>query len=434
MKQLLLSLGLTCLFSTQLFSQHAVSTAKNLSAPATPHGVCLSADGNTLYFSSYNGHNIRKLDLLTNTASVVAGTGQSGFQNGSNTSSKFSYPTGVAVNSTNTKLYVADNGNSLIREIDLSTNQVITLAGDGSFAFADGIGTAAKLNQPFDIKISGDTLLYFSDSENHCIRKVSIASRNVTTVFGTGGTLGFQDGIGTNTKMNNPRGIAISPDGSTMYVAEIGYSILRKANLTSNTLTLLAGDGTQGSNDNVNGLQAKFYSPNGLTVDPINPSILYIADTYNHRIRMMNTLTTEVSTIAGTGELAFSDNSNGMLAKFNYPINLVASSDGQNIFITDKENNRIRLMKTDNLLGGISTLENGIEIFPTMVDDYFIISSKEKMFDKIEVIDINGKIVETATFSSVSSYKSNTSKLNKGLYIVKVYTGNNLLVKSKIMK
>lgn len=431
----LISLSFLTFFCSSVFSQHAVTTVKNLNAPATPYGVCLTSDGNTMYLTSYNGHNIRKIDLLTNVVTVVAGTGQSGMQNGSTTSSKFSFPTGITVNSTNTKLYVADNGNSLIREIDLTTNQVSSFAGDGTFAFADGIGSSAKLNQPFDIKISGDSVLYFSDAENHCVRKINIASRQVTTIFGTGGTLGFQDGIGTNTKMNGPRGLALSPNGNTLYIVEAGFSIVRKADLLTNTLSHIAGDGTQGSSDNAVGIQAKFYTPHGITVDPINPNILYIVDTYNHVIRMMNTTTTEVSTIAGTGDLAFADNPNGLLAKFNYPINAIASADGQNVYITDRENNRIRLMKTDNPnTSGIQELDSGIEVYPTLVHDLIRITSEEHTFDKIEIVDINGRVLETHAFLTTNNQLLSNIKLNEGLCIIKVYASNTLLFTTKILK
>ncbi len=418
MKKFLLISSIIILSINLSRAQNAVTTFKNLNAPATPFGVCLSSDGNTMYLTSYMGHNIRKIDMLTNAVSVVAGSGVLGFQNGSSTTAKFSYPTGIAVNTTNTKLYVADNGNSLIREIDLTSNQVTTFVGDGSFAFADGIGEAAKLNQPFDIKMSGDSVLYFSDSENHCIRKISIASRQVTTIFGTGGNLGFQDGIGTSTMMNNPRGIALSLDGNTIYIAEIGYSILRKADLTTNTLSHLAGAGTQGSADNTVGLQAQFYSPNGVTVDPINPNILYVADTYNNSIRKMDITTSEVSTIAGTGDLAFADNTNGMLAKFNYPISLVAALNSQDIYITDRENNRIRLMKTDTPLNTNTEPQAVNDVVSTAMNTAVSINVTSNDTDNdgildLTSVDLNPSIVGIqTTFSTTGgSFTVNASGL-----------------------
>ena len=202
---------------------NATGTAAQFNQPV---GLAISDDGNTLYVADSNGHRIRAIDLASpnKAVSTIAGSGTAGHADGTGTAAQFNGPTGLAVSGTT--LYVADSGNHRIRAIDLaSANKTVsTIAGSGTPEHADGAGTAARFNEPLGIAVSGTTL-YITDSGNHRIRAVDIATRTVSTIAGDG-TAETKDGLGIAARFRRPVGIAVS--GSTIYVSTISGRRIRK--------------------------------------------------------------------------------------------------------------------------------------------------------------------------------------------------------------
>jgi hypothetical protein len=103
-------------------------------------------------------------------------------------------------------LYVAEYYS--IRKIVIATGVVTTLAGDGTIGYLDGTGTAAQFYRPFDIAADGSGNLYVADFGNHCIRKIEIASKKVTTYAGDG-TAGDADGPSSAARFDRPHGIGV---------------------------------------------------------------------------------------------------------------------------------------------------------------------------------------------------------------------------------
>ena len=198
-----------------------------------PCGLALSEDGNKLYVSDYISHRIRVIDLAsTNKAvSTIAGSasGVTGeYADGAGNTARFRRPCGLAVSGTT--LYVADSENHRIRAIDLASanNTVSTIAGSGTpgapnGAYANGAGATARFNTPIDITLS-KTTLYVTDTNNHRIRAIDLASANktVSTIAGDG-TGESTNGIGTAAQFNSPQGITVSRD--TLYVTTDGRRI-----------------------------------------------------------------------------------------------------------------------------------------------------------------------------------------------------------------
>lgn len=350
------------------FSQHQVSTIAGSSQGyqdgtttsarfSAPTDVCISPDGQSIYIADYSGNRIRKINRSTNQVTTLAGNGTMGSTDGVGTSAKFSYPSGLAISSNGQILYIADNGNSLIRKLDLSNNSVTTIAGDGNFSHSDNTNALqASFNQPTDLALRGDTVLFISDTENHVIRKFNLVTNAVTTVVGYVGVGGFLDGIGTSAAVKNPAGLAISQDGSMLYLADNGNNMIRKIEISNYNTMVIAGSGSPAYSDNANGLLASFYAPQGVAVDPLTDA-LYVTDTYNHRIRKVDLMTSQVSTIAGDGSVppasVFANNMNGLLAKFFYPTNCIVSPNGESIYVTDQGNYKVREVKTDNISNNI---------------------------------------------------------------------------------
>ncbi|MDR6841514.1 NHL repeat-containing protein [Pseudoxanthomonas sacheonensis] len=207
---------------------------------------------------------------------LVAGDGVRGMRNGPAAQVRFDDPYGVAVTEDGT-LYVADAGdNNRIRRIG-SDGVVTTLAGFAE-GFADGDGTAARFNTPSGLALDRAGNLYVADTGNHAIRKVTPLGR-VSTVAGTG-LAGFRDGAGTQAQFNGPIGVAVDAHGD-VYVADTYNDRIRRIDLQGRVSTLAGGD-RPGNLDGV-GAAARFDTPTALAVDA--QGIVWVADTRNNAIR-----------------------------------------------------------------------------------------------------------------------------------------------------
>ena len=206
---------------------------------------------------------------------LAAGDGVRGMRNGPVAQARFDDPYGVAVAADGT-LYVADAGdNNRIRRIG-TDGAVTTLAGFEE-GFADGDGTAARLNTPSGVALDRAGNLYVADTGNHAIRKITPLGM-VSTVAGTG-VAGFGDGARSQAQFNGPIGVAVDAHGN-VYVADTYNDRIRKID-TQGQVSTLAGD-RPGNLDGV-GAAARFDTPTALAVDA--QGVVWVADTRNNAIR-----------------------------------------------------------------------------------------------------------------------------------------------------
>ena len=197
---------------------------------------------------------------------------------------------------------------------------VITVHGDGS---------PTMLSDPFGVAVDNDGAVYVADAgESNRIQKIA-PDGTVTTL--AGGKEGFADGGGSQASFHTPSGLAIDSAGN-LYVADTGNNRIRKVT-PEGVVSTIAGDGFTGYVDGA-AAQAQFNGPIGVAVD-VNGNV-YVADTYNDRIRKIST-DGQVTTIAGA---------------FNTPCAVVAASDGS-VIVADTGNNQIQKISTD---GNVSTL------------------------------------------------------------------------------
>ena len=275
---------------------------------------------------------IRKIVIDNGTVTTLAGTASACSSNcdGTDTSASFNNPEGITTDGNN--LYVADFSNHTIRKIVISTGAVTTLAvTEGTSGSADVTGTSASFYKPRGITTDG-TKLYVSDTNNHKIRKIVIVTGIVTTLAG-GGSGTSTDDTGTTASFNRPQGI--TSDGTNLYVSDTNNHKIRKIVIATRVVTTLAGSGNQGSTDHGTGTSPSFYWPLGITSDGTN---LYVADTYNQKISKIVIATGVVTTLAGSTPPGSTDDS-GIAAKFNKPRGI--TSDGTNLYVVDSANNKI---------------------------------------------------------------------------------------------
>jgi len=266
---------------------------------------------------------------------------------------------------------------------------VITLAGDGTAGYADGVGGAARFYYPLGVSLDGAGGLYVADQENSVIRRVDLASQAVITVAGTAGSSGTTVGATPlQSKFHKPVGVEVDGAGN-VYVADHHNHGIRM--LSGVWVAGSMSGTTTGSTNAAAGTSATFYFPCAVRAD-VAGGLLYVADGINsqvrtiaidgsHAVSTLATLPTYLSdialnlaarimyvsvgcsvyvvTYAGASTLlvgsatstGYADDA-GSAARFNYINGLVLDSGAEVLYVTDGNNNRIRRITAN---GGIVT-------------------------------------------------------------------------------
>jgi sugar lactone lactonase YvrE len=338
---------------------NVAATSSRLVRPA---GVAVDNSGN-FYIADSTNNRIRKVDT-TGIITTAAGTGNPNFNgDGAATSVNVTTPQGVAVDSAG-NLYIADTQGNRIRKV--SGAALTTVAGNGLFFFSgNGVAaTNASLHSPWGMALDSAGTLYFADADNHRVRQVDSSTGKIFTVAGTGEPAYSGDGgAATSARLNTPQGVAVDSTG-TLYFADTGNHRVRK--VSGGIITTVAGTGSAGSSgDGGPATSARLSGPRGVAVD--SGGNLYIADTGNHRIRFVNlgtaTVTVngqtvapgQITTVAGTGSASFSgDGGPATSAGLNSPQGLAVDGSG-NLYIAETSSMRIRFVN----LGSTTVTVNG---------------------------------------------------------------------------
>ena len=253
-----------------------------------PQGMAL--EGDMLYVADTENHAIRRVDLAGETVETVAGTGRQARGPGSGgeaLSSDLSSPWDLEMH--DGTLYIAMAGTHQLWALDLKGKQVRPYAGNGREAPLDGPLLSASLDQPSGITTDG-TKLYFADSEASAIRSADLSSDGrVGTIVGLDlFVFGDVDGTGETVRLQHPLGIHYY-DG-VLYVADTYNNKIKRAFPNTRSVLTLLGTGEAGFRDG-EGNQALFHEPTDVSVAA---GKLYIADTNNHAIRVADLSTNEV--------------------------------------------------------------------------------------------------------------------------------------------
>lgn len=262
---------------------------------AFDHPQGLALDGATLYVADTENHTIRRVDLRARTVETIAGTGQQARAAnvaGVGRSVALNSPWDLLVHAG--VLYVAMAGPHQIWRVDLATLRATPYAGSGREDIIDGPLPRAALAQPSGITTDGQRL-FFADSETSSIRAADLPPGDrVTTIVGAGlFEFGDRDGVGAEARLQHPLGVAYH-DG-LLYVADTYNNKIKRVDPRTREVTNWLGDGQPGAQD---GARPRFDEPGGLA---IAGGKVYIADTNNHRIRVADLASGLVGTLALTG-------------------------------------------------------------------------------------------------------------------------------------
>ncbi len=333
----------------------------------SPDGIATDAAGN-IYVADTSNNTIRR---GVPAAPGSGGTGapanpSSGSTTGNSNlinlgsaggTSMFLYPTGVAVDSAGTA-YVTDASYNTVVKVT-SAGLASRLAGSPGFAgFHDGASAIALFNQPGGNALDGSGNVYVADTGNATIRKVA-ADGTTSTLAGSPGARGNQDGAGTAASFASPAGVAVDAAGN-VYVADAFNQTIRKITAAGAVTTLAGSPGVRGEADGTGGA-ASFNHPASVAVDATGN--VYVADAFNDTIRKI-TAAGVVSTLAGSAGISGSNDGTGINALFNQPMGVAVDASG-NVFVADTANATIRritpagVVTTVAGVAGISGLADG---------------------------------------------------------------------------
>jgi len=257
-----------------------------------PQGMALAGD--SLYVADTENHLIRRVDLKSRNVETIAGTGQQSreyFKTGPARSIALSSPWDLQL--VDRVLYIAMAGPHQIWQLDLDKNEVSTFAGSGREARIDGQVLEAGFAQPSGMATEGKKL-YVADAESNIIREIDLAGRSVKTLVG--GDLfefGDVDGKGDDVRLQHPLGLLTY--GDKVLIADTYNHKIKELDPKAEKVTSLLGTGKPGQSD---GSTPSFYEPAGLALANGN---LYVADTNNHAIRVVDLKTKRASTLKING-------------------------------------------------------------------------------------------------------------------------------------
>ena len=247
-----------------------------------PSGVCIDNFGR-IYIADTGNHCIRKIE--NGLIYTVSGNGESGYSGdgGSALSARLNRPGGVVADE-NGNIYTNDYGNNVIRKID-KEGIITTIAGNGAYGFTGDNDKAVKaaIDKPYGLYVNPEgTVLYFADYGNHCIREVDFKTGIISTICGTGEAGYTGDGESCEmAQLNAPYWVYLKHN--SLFIADSGNHCVRKINLKTKIITTVAGGNGAGYADHTTEYdKVKLNIPAGMAV---SGSYLYIADYGNNAIR-----------------------------------------------------------------------------------------------------------------------------------------------------
>lgn len=294
-----------------------------------PRGIAVDGNGN-VFIADSESHLIRRIDGQSGALTTIAGSGTAGFLDHSNpVMGRLNFPTAIAVDDIG-NIYFCELNNNRVRKIDATTGALMTVIGDGS----NGV-----LNGPQGVAVDADGNVYVSNTNGRRIVKLTVNTGLLTTIAGSGHRGRRDANSAIKGSFRAPCGLAIDSAGN-IFVADADNHSIRMIDAQTGALVTIAGNGTAGLVDSVNASNGRLAFPRAVTVDSAGNVI--VGDTGNHAIRMI-TPGGALKTMAGAGVAGFTDSANPIMGQLDDPHGVVVDANG-NIFIADRDNNRIRMV------------------------------------------------------------------------------------------
>lgn len=307
-----------------------------------PFDVTFDRDGH-LYLSDTFNHRIKRVDAGSGTITKVVGNGRKGFtgDGGPATEATLDEPYGLCLDRPG-NLYFADRLNRRVRKVDAS-GIITTIAGNGAEMTSGdgGPGSVAGVVEPNGVALDPtESTLYIADVSGHRVRAVDLETGVISTVAGTGEARHSGDGgPALAAALHGPRAVAVGADGA-LFILERNGNTLRVVEPGTGIIRTIAGNGRKGySGDGGPALQATFDGPKEMA---LTETEILIVDTENHVIRRIDRATGLISTVAGSGiQGGGGDGDPATAAQLDRPHGVAVGPEGAT-FIGDTNNHRIR--------------------------------------------------------------------------------------------
>ena len=309
-----------------------------------PQGVTVDGSGNIFIADAANSV-IRRITPAGAVTSFAGLAGSPGYADGIGGAARFNWPSSLEIDGAG-NLFIAEAVNNTIRKITPG-GVVTTLAGlAGASGSADGIGSAARFNQPYGLTLDGSGNIYVADSGSYTIRMVTPAGV-VTTLAGQVGNCAYQDGTGTAAAFCFPTDLVWDTPSATLYVADYANRLIRKI-ATSGLVTTLAGNIAGYCTNADGGLNVgDLCAPWSIARDSLGN--FYVTDESTRNIRKI-TAAGVISTLAGPDQALCpsgvcptgSTNAAGTAARFNSPEGIAFDPIGNSLWVTDAWSNDLR--------------------------------------------------------------------------------------------
>ncbi|KAK6915673.1 NHL repeat [Dillenia turbinata] len=329
-----------------------------------PGKLAVDMLNNRLFISDSNHNRIVVTDLDGNFIVQIGSTGEEGLRDGKFDDAAFNRPQGLAYNAKKNLLYVADTENHALREIDFVNELVHTLAGNGTKG-SDYVGGEKGpnqlLNSPWDVCFNpANERVYIAMAGQHQIWEHNTLDGVTRAFSGDGYERNLNGSSSRNTSFAQPSGVSLSPDLKEIYVADSESSSIRALSLETGGSRLLAGGDPIfaenlfkfGDHDGI-GSEVLFQHPLGVLTG--GDGQIYIADSYNHKIKRMDPLSRRVSTLAGTGKAGFKDGA-ALVSQLSEPSGIAEAGKGRYL-IADTNNSLIRYLDLNEEKSELRTLD-----------------------------------------------------------------------------
>ncbi|MEX2285960.1 MAG: hypothetical protein WD648_02650 [Planctomycetaceae bacterium] len=306
-----------------------------------PFGLSIGSDG-ALYLCEISSHVIRRIDEKTGLISTVAGSGRKGYagDGGPATKALLNEPYEILFDRDGNMFFV-EMKNNLVRRVEAKTGMISTVAGTGTQGFSNDGGPAVKaqLAMPHSIALDDRGQLYICDIGNHRIRRVDLSTGIIDTFAGTGERLPTPDGAPrVGTPLNGPRALDFF-GARTLYLALREGNAVYRIDLKADTLQHIAGTGKKGyAGDGGDARLAALAGPKGIA---FGPGGIFLADTENHVIRVIDGATGKIETLVGDGQLGDGPDGNPRSCRLARPHGIFVDAHA-NVYIGDSSNHRVR--------------------------------------------------------------------------------------------
>jgi thiol-disulfide isomerase/thioredoxin len=339
-----------------------------------PGKVLADEASKRLFIADSNHNRIVVVSLVDSSVQEVIGSGEIGLNDGDFDDAAFNHPQGMALDGST--LYVADTENHLIRSVDLVKRTVTTIAGTGEQSRVHttfgGQGKQVALNSPWDLVLHGG-MLYIAMAGPHQLWKMNPKTGGVTPYAGSGRE-GLRDGPLAEAWLAQPSGL--TTDGKKLYFADSEVSAIRSADLDPNgkVATIVGEDLFEFGDQDGKGPAVRLQHPLGVVH---HDGWLYVADTYNNKIKRVSPTELTSQSFAGTGEGGLRD---GERAAFDEPAGI--SFAAGKLYVADTNNHVVRII--DVKTRRVDTLK---------------LAAMEKLLPRAKAKRFAGEIVEIPTQS-----------------------------------